>query len=525
MSSDASKIQRIRNLIQSGQLDVARAECVKLLRETKAEPHIWQLAADIAMRTGAKTEALQYLERALTYAPGNTELLIQLGQYLLSMGRRMECRARALEAAGGPVDRPAHLDALGTLLTHCGDPDLALPLFERAVGSAPKELLFRYNLAMAERMVGNLKAAEANLDIVLAATPEDGEAQNARSGLRTQTCAHNHVLELQSVLARVRGLSASVPVEFALAKELEDLGEFRQSFAHLASACRSVRASIRYDVGDDTAVLDALAREHTFERLAPLASSIEADQSVFIIGLPRSGTTLVERILGSHSQVSSGGELDFFPKAIIEAVTRSEGRPPAKLDFVEATLKLNFHEIGATYLAATRDCIGTVHRLTDKLPFNYLYAGLIHTALPRAKFIAVHRNPVDVCYAMYKTLFSSAYPFSYDLLDLARYYVSWHRLMRHWAQTIGSTWLTLNYEDLVSHQEEFTRILLAHCGLEWEPACLDFHKSSQPVTTASAAQVRRPLYSDSVGRWRVYDKELAPLIRYLGSHGVACQEA
>ncbi len=523
MASVEYLIQEATQLITAGRMAEARSACAALIRGHPSDPRAWRLGADVAMRTRAPTEALEYLRRALECAPGDTELLIQLGHYLLSMGRRTDARAAALEAIPGVADRAALMDSLGTLLTHCGEPGRALALFERAVQAFPGAPLFRYNLAMAQRMVGALEAAETNLDLFLAARPGDGEAQNARSSLRTQTRAKNHVAELQAILSQRGGRPAGVGVEFALAKELEDLGEFRQSFAHLASACRRVRASIDYDVGADVAVLEALVHEHTRRRLAPAAASVAGEECLFIIGLPRTGTTLIERILGCHSQVHPAGELEFFPKVTIEAVTKRAGGPVGKSAFVRATLELDFSELGAAYLALVRASVGPVHRFTDKLPLNYLYAGLIHAALPRAKFIAIHRHPLDACYAMYKTLFASAYPFSYDLMDLARYYVAWDRLMSHWAMDIGSAWLALSYEDLISEQEKYTRTLLSHCGLEWEPQCLDFHNDSRPVTTASAAQVRRPLYPDSVGRWRAYERELEPLIGYLESHGIHCR--
>jgi hypothetical protein len=145
---------------------------------------------------------------------------------------------------------------------------------------------------------------------------------------------------------------------------------------------------------------------------------------------------------------------------------------------------------------------------------------LIHAALPRARFIAVHRNPADACYAMYKTLFATAYPFSYDLSELAHYYVAWERLMRHWQNVVGDAWLRIDYEDLVRDQERVSRSLVAHCGLDWDPRCLDFHTQSAAVTTASAAQVRRPLNADSVGQWKHYAAQLAPLLRDLEANGI-----
>lgn len=522
MSSHQARIHTIKLLVAAGRLDAAREECAALTQSAPSDPCSWRLAADVASRADARADAVAFLRRAVECASGDVSLLVQLGRYLLSMGNRNEALAVALQADRQSIERPSLLDALGTLLTHCGEPGRALPYFERAVAAAPSDTAFRYNLAMAQRMAGALESAEANLDIVLAERPLDGEAHNARSGLRRQTPVRNHVTELEAALARLDGRPGTVGAHFALAKELEDLGDHRRSFAHLAQGCRQVRASYRYDVAADLAVLEALQRVHSAERLACCASAIATDRPIFIIGLPRSGTTLVERIVGSHSQVFAGGELDAFPTAVITAVITACGGPVSKLDFVERSLELDFSALGRAYLDAVSLHTASARRFTDKLPLNYLYAGLIHAALPRARFVALRRHPMDVCYAMYKTLFASAYPFTYDLVELARYYIAWDKLMRHWEGLIGSSWLTVSYEDVVLNQRECTRSLLAHCSLMWEANCLAFHDNTQPVATASAVQVRRPLYADSIGAWRAYAEELQPLMRYLEHNGVAC---
>ena len=514
-------LQDVQRLLATKQLTTARERCAELGATSPSDPRVWKLAADIAARSNRPAESLEHLRQAVACAPADTALLIQYARYLLGLGRRREALTAAAEAERHDVHRPELLDAIGTLLTHADEPGRALPYFERAVAAAPRNAEFRYNLAMAQRMVGALDEAEGSLDDVIAARPADGEAYGARSALRKQTRERNHVTELERALERLTGQRAAIAVGFALAKELEDLREYARSFSYLHAACQKYRASFRYDVADDIAVLDSLRTSHTAEKIATLRAGFATSECNFIVGLPRSGTTLVEQILGSHSQVYSAGELNAFPSVAVEAVTKRISGPVNKLAFVQATLDLNFEQLGRAYLEATRPQTGHTPRFSDKLPLNYLYVGLIHAALPKARFLALRRDPMDSCYAMYKTLFAAAYPFTYDLTDLARYYVAWDRLMRHWESVIGDSWLTVNYEELVADQERVSRKIIAHCGLEWEDRCLDFHSSPEAVTTASAVQVRQPLYAGSVGKWRAYARELEPLARYLESNGIA----
>jgi tetratricopeptide (TPR) repeat protein len=518
----AQRLKSIKALAAAGHLSAARNDCAELTQSVPANAECWRLAGEIALRLGARSEALSNMRRAVECAGGDVVLLVQLCRFFLSVGHRTEALIIARQMEQARIEGPVLLDTVGTLLTHCGDPGSGLRYFAQAVKAAPAKIAFRYNLAMAQRMAGDFEAAETNLDQVLAENPLDGEAQNARSGLRKQSGERNHVVELEWTLRRLDGRPGVVALHFALAKELDDLGEHRRSFACLSKGCRLHRASYRYDVAGDLAVLEALTREHRGIRPADSTRVDATAAPVFVIGLPRSGTTLIERILGSHSQVFAAGELDYFPTVAIEAVTQRCGGSVSKLEFVGRSLEVDFADLGQTYLERARTHTGGACRFTDKLPLNYLYAGLIHAALPQARFVALRRHPVAVCFAMYKTLFASAYPFTYDLIEVARYYLAWDRLMQHWERQIGAAWLTVRYEELVLSQEQQTRMLLAHCGLSWEDGCLQFQRHSSPVATESAVQVRRPLYADSIGHWRAYTQELQPLIEYLEGNGIVC---
>ena len=242
---------------------------------------------------------------------------------------------------------------------------------------------------------------------------------------------------------------------------------------------------------------------------------------IFIVGMPRTGTTLVERILGSHSTVFSAGELNHFSLELIPLVRKLAGpKRPSRIEFVEASARVDFRALGEAYIAATQPLRDARPHFIDKLPFNFLYAGLIHLALPRAKIINLQRHPMDTCYAVYKQLFKDAYPFSYDLDELGQYYIAYHRLMQHWNAVMPGVIHMIRYEALVADVESEARRLLDFCGLPWEDQCLRFHENQQASMTASALQVRQPVYASSVGKWRHYERQLAPLQRRLEDAGI-----
>jgi tetratricopeptide (TPR) repeat protein len=448
--------------------------------------------------------------------------LLRRGRALLQSGRRNEALRAILEACQSLPNQPELHDEVGSLLTHCEVPGQALKHFEYAVRSAPQNISFRYNLAMAQRMTGDLEAAEKNLDIVVAARPNDGEAYLARADLRTQTLERNHITELECALERYQGERAVIAVEFALAKELEDLGEDARSFAHLAHASDLYRTALRYEVTGDVEVLDALRSSHTADRVLNSTAAGETSSCIFIVGLPRSGTTLVERIVGSHSAVWRAGESNAFPQAVITSVHRARGGPVSKREFVDCSLDVPAEKLGKAYVDLIRPSADAAAHWTDKLPLNYLYLGLIARALPRARLLLLRRHPLDSCYAMFRTLFQAAYPFSYSLSDLAQYYVAWNRLMNHWEVALRDRLLTVQYEELVKDPERVGREILSHCGLPWEAQCLAQPRSSSAFTTASAVQVRQPIHLNSVEKWRRFAMQLQPLMDDLRRAGISC---
>jgi tetratricopeptide (TPR) repeat protein len=482
--------------------------------------------------------ALIYIDRALQARPGMPRMLLNRAQCLLALGRRQE----AMESAGHLLSVASRdavlLDALGSFFSFAGDQQSALEAFDRAVALNPDNAHFLFNRATVLRFLGNLASAEAAYDKVIALRPNDFEAYKNRTDLRTQSADRNHVAELERVLAK--GLPewrGEMQIRYSLAKEYEDLGEYIKSFEHLRQGARKRRANLDYNVAADVATVDWIIEAfpsgpHSTPQAAATGESLRAQAEpvevvgirrapIFIVGLPRSGTTLVDRILSSHSRVTSAGELNDFALALVAAVRRNNNMAQLpRRELVVRSAHIDFAALGRESLERAAVAAGGSEYFTDKMPLNYLYCGLIRRALPNAKIIHLTRHPMAAGYAMYKTLFKDGYPFSYDLSEIAQYYVAYRRLMDHWTATMPGAIYTLSYEALVADQITESRNLLAFCGLEWEPACADFHRNTAATTTASASQVRRPIYDSSVAQWRHYAAQLTSLSNALTSAGI-----
>ena len=426
------------------------------------------------------------------------------------------CREALHALAGNAAQAPVLLQELGLRFTMLGLHVEAERCYARARDLRPQDPGCLYNHATALIALGRLEDAEATLDQVIALAPEDGAAWYNRSTLRRQTPQRNHVAQIEM---RLGTLPADAPqrieLGYALAKEREDLGERAASFAALAHAASLRRSRLRYRVEHDLEIMQRI--EETFDAafLATAHGGHDDPRPLFVVGLPRSGTTLVDRILGSHPAIASRGE----SSDLALAVMRAAGPAANKDELVRRAATADLLALGRFY-ADTLPVTGT-RRVVDKTPGNFLYLALIVAALPQARIVHVRRHPMDACYAMYKTLFRMAYPFSYDLDDLGRYWLGYARLMAHWRRVLPpGRFLEIDYEDLVANQEAVSRLLVANAGLPWDGACLAFERNPQPTLTASAAQVRQPIYRSSVGLWRKYRAELAPLEAQLHDAGI-----
>jgi hypothetical protein len=285
-----------------------------------------------------------------------------------------------------------------------------------------------------------------------------------------------------------------------LGKEYEDINEHARAFVQVATASDLQRRSTSYDVSAEVAGIDHIIRTQTRAWIASLPAGFSAADPVFVVGLPRTGTTLVERIIASHSAMISAGETGAFAVELRRAMKGSASR-------------LDLADIGRRYVGSVAAFgVPRNRRFVDKTLQNYLHCGIILATLPRAKIILVQRQPLDACWAIHKALFLGKFSFSYDQAELGEYYLAFRRLAQHWRSTLSpQALLEVNYEDVVRDQAAESRRIIEFIGLPWEDEVLRFHASAAPSATASAVQVRRPVYASSVGKWRHHAAALGPL--------------
>ncbi len=510
------------DLIGQNNAKQAIAECEKLNRQYPEFGSGWHTTSHLMMRLGNVPAALAAIERAVLIDPGQLDWQLQKAKCLARLGRVEELDATVKTLSARELSTAYQCAALGLLHTQLGSRELAVGFYKKAIELQPDQARNYYNLACMQRSLGELEAAEINYDNAIRLDPEDYESYKIRSDLRRQTPERNHVAELEQLLDSgiddERGL---VQVCYGVAKELEDLGEAERSFRHLKTGSDRRRKLMKYEVERDLETIEAIKRAFSKDIFAAPGDGCDNDEAIFILGMPRTGTTLVERILASHSDVFAAGELNNFAVQLMTMMRAANiDKKVTRDEMVQSSATLDFKRLGEAYINSTRPFTGKTPRFIDKMPLNYLYVGLIHLSLPKARIINLQRHPMDTCYAVYKQLFVDAYPFSYDLEELARYYVAYHQLMQHWHAILPGVIHTIQYEDLVDDIEAKTRQLLDACGLDWQAQCLKFYENKEASTTASTAQIRRPIYKSSVGKWHEYEEQLQPVAEILQQAGI-----
>ncbi len=500
----------------------AATACEQLNRSFPDFGSGWFTCSHLATKLNNLTAALAAIEKALSFDPKNVAWRIQKAMCLARLGRMEDVSAETEALSAADMKSAYQCSALGMLLTQLGQREKAVELYQKATKLEPDESRHFYNVACLQRSLGELETAEQNFDTAIRLNASDYESYKIRSDLREQTSERNHVAELEQVLEKgIEEDRGRVQICYALAKELEDLGDANRSFHFLKTGSDRRRELMKYDVARDLETIEAIKTTFSADAFKSAGGGSDNTEAIFILGMPRTGTTLVERILASHSDVFAAGELNNFAMQLTTMMhARNVDKKMSRDEMVALSATLDFEKLGAAYLQSTRPFTGHTARFIDKMPLNYLYVGLIHLALPNAKIINLHRDPMDTCYAVYKQLFVDAYPFSYELEELANYYVAYHQLMEHWNAVLPGVVHTVNYEDVVKDLEKESRQLLDYCNLAWQAQCLKFHENKEASTTASTAQIRRPVYQSSIGNWRKYESQLQPMVDVLQRAGI-----
>lgn len=543
-------LQEAIRLHQAGRLKEAREKYRRVLRVAPNHPETLNYCGVVNFQLGHIGQAVSQLRKSVALRPDYPEANNNLGNVLVISGdldgaisayrRAVDLRpdyseahnnlASALHSLGDyeaalaayrraleiEPDFVAALNGQGTILMLTGQPEEAMASLRRAIEHNPDYLAAHVNLGNARQAMGDLAGAEKSYRRALQIQPDYAEPYLHMAWLRKNMLRSGDISAMER---RLSDPSASdlevIQLCFALAKILDDKGEYEEAFTYLKRGNRLKRAAITYRVADDERLMERIIGvfDGAFMTRAA-AGGCPSETPIFVVGLPRSGTTLVEQILASHSHVFGAGELTDMP--LLARGMAAGGR----LEFPEAVRGLeanDYGNLGRAYAEAVRRRAPSAGRITDKMPSNFMLAGLIHLILPNARIINCIRNPLDTCFACYRQLFStSGQDFTYDLTDLGSYYILYDRLMAHWRGVMPGRILDVTYESIVGDQVAATRRILEFCGLPWEDACLAFHRTERPVQTLSSAQVRKPIYSASVESWKRYEPQLEPLKKVLG---------
>lgn len=520
----AEFIYRGLSLMSEGKYRQTYDKAIARIKADTQDPAAYFVLGKMSADHNNTTKALELFEKAASLGPNNLYCQAYYAQVLTLTGQQIAAKQRADIAALLP-DADDHIaDILGVIYSRTGFHELAIPWFQRAVLAKPNCASYQYNLGASFQFTGEFSAAERAFTAALQLEPEHYRAQASLVQLSKQTPHNNRVQKLEAAFERAASdPDAQLHLGHALAKSLEDLGDYPTSLKWLAKAKQGKRTEtspIGYDALIEQLKTLPMTKGHSTNPEAP----------IFIVGLPRTGTTLVDRIIGSHSAVVSAGELNVFASLVKQAagtasnLTLDTDTLQAASMFTAAQLQ----DLGLQYSRMTEPLRRGATRFTDKMPLNFLYCGLIHQAFPNARIIALRRNPMDSCLSNYRQLLTTQqayYAYTFDLEATAQFYCRFDDLMAHWRlQLPQDRFLEVRYEDIVFQQTRETERLLGFCGLDWEDACLNFHENEAPVSTASSVQVRQPLYSGSIGRWQRYGNELAGLERYLRERGIDVME-
>ncbi|MGC8518838.1 MAG: sulfotransferase, partial [Steroidobacteraceae bacterium] len=500
-----------------GSADAAAAQgdygeaVVRLQEVLSARPdHVTALRnlGDALCFLGRYPDAESAYRRAVQVAPKRADVHLKLGSILHSRGDFAGAETTLRRAVKLESRNPNPLCVLGHTLTALHRTDDARICFEKALRLKPRSTQALCGLARLATMEGRFGDAEALLRRALEFDPECIETHTWLVEQRRMTSADQDWLErAQCLLERPVGPMAESGLRFAMGKYFDDIGNYASAFEAFRRANEQrKKISMRYDRAARTAWVDDMVRHYTAERIAtPVEGASDSRRPVFVVGMMRSGTTLMEQIIASHPRVKGAGELQFW--GILEYKHQEWVRGRAPDPGLGAKLAQSYLEELARHSSDAA-------RVIDKTPANVDYLGIIHRALPHARFIYMQRDPVDTCLSCYFQNFINAASFAMDLQDLAHYYREHHRLVTHWRSVLPrEVFLEVPYEGLVTDPEASSRRVLEFLDLEWDPKVLEFHKTERAVLTASHWQVRQKMYSSSVGRWKHYQKFIEPLLK------------
>jgi len=520
---DARDVQRLLQqgfrALGRGQLEEAGRHCREVLER---QPDLVQghfLVGLIGLEAKQRNTAFNAFQSVVRLDPDHGAAWAHLAKLYMSDGQVNRADRALRETLRIRPEEPVVLDLIGTTLSLMGEHGVARDFYQRANELQPESVPLMQNLANNLVYHGETDAANALFRCIIAIHRDSPQAHWALATAAKAT-DESHIREMEKLCSERAGdPRASAFYHYAIGKEFEDLQRWDEAFPAFSAGAAARRQTVDFDERAEIELFDFLERHYTAQWIESLPPGNPDPSPIFVLGQPRTGTTLVERIITSHSQVHSAGELQQLGLALRRLSRyRNPRRFTAELFRMAQSLKPA--NIGAMYLHTSRKMRGDTPRFVDKLPQNYLMIPLILAALPNARIVHLVRNPVDACFSSFKQLFADAYLHSYDQREMARHHARYHRLMAVWRERFPGRFLDISYEATASDVEPNARALLDYLDLPWEDACLAFHTQNSAVSTASAVQVREPAHTRSVGRWRRYETQLQPMLDELEGAGI-----
>lgn len=506
-------------LLNAGQAPAAAKLCQQVLAQHPRLHQAHFLVGLVALEMRERAVALQAFGSVTVLQPKHAAAWAHLAKLYMEEGQVNRADAALKQAEAAQSSDPLVLDLMGMVYTRMGDHGLARASFERAVQGAPDAIPYQLNLANNRVYHGQFAEAQALYEAVLARVPLQAQAHWSLAGARKATDTQ-HIEQMRELLEKPKITArAQAFLWYAIGKESEDLAHWDDAISAFVNGAAARRTTVAYDEAAEEEMFEALPNLCDAKWLNDGVPGAQSAAPIFVLGQPRTGTTLIERIITSHSQVTSAGELQQFGLALRRLTQHQDPRRFSKGLF-EAARSLNPAAVGEQYLASTQRMRGDTPRFVDKLPVNYLLIPFILKALPNAKIVHLVRDPMDACFASFKQLFADAYLHSYDQAEMARHHARYLRLMARYREQFPGRFFDISYEATARELEPNARALIDYLELPWEEACLSFHQSSATVATASAAQVREPAHTRSIGRWKKYQQQLQPMLQTLRNENV-----
>jgi tetratricopeptide (TPR) repeat protein len=466
----------------------------------------------IAMTTGRMDAAVGLLSRAVAAHPRSAVTHNDLGIALAQLARHSEAADHFRTAVEIDHSLMVAHGNLGGTLAAMGRYEDAVACYERALAIDPGSAEIYGSMGNALKTLGRIEESRTAYEKAIALAPDRPRLYYHLSEVKRFASGDAHVATMEAMPPHADA-GERVFLHFARAKAYADMGRHDAAFRELAEGNRLKRASTRYDEADVLGMLTRIAQVFTPELMQAKAGQGDPSRlPIFVLGMPRSGSSLVEQILASHPHCYGAGESTVFNDAVKSVLNRTQKFPESVPELSDE----QFRQAGGRHAAAMSAIAPKAERVVDKTLGNFAYAGMIHLALPNARIVHVKRDAADACVSCFSKLFATEFRYTYDLSELGRYYRAYTAMMEHWRRVLPPrVMLEVQYEDLVDDLEPNARRIVAHCGLDWDAACLSFHKTERAVRTYSATQVRQPIYRSAIGRWRVYEKNLEPLLREL----------